>query len=213
MQARRVEGECIDGARERIGTKLTFEFAETDGEIAVRFSQRAGSSPSSSCTPCSTKWAMSLLRGKALIEKGAWHTAPHDPKVSCWFSPLPQASLPSRRPLESSRTTPSRKVPLGPSRSAAAFAQANTHDVTCSFCDVTQRWIAGRLFDDAVAESWAVKMIEAFSSHRFLRWKSTRPAENVRRSQMVVPVLPYGYRYSVGCSDDLTPHRKETARS
>ena len=81
----RVAWECLSGAPEWVGTKLTFELKEDSGETIVLFSQRGWREPVEFMHACSTKWAVFLMGFKALLEKGRGTPYPHDPAASRWF--------------------------------------------------------------------------------------------------------------------------------
>jgi uncharacterized protein YndB with AHSA1/START domain len=81
----RVVWECVAGAPEWVGTKLSFELKEDSGETVLLFSQRGWREPVEFMHACSTKWATFLMGLKALVEKGHGTPYPHDPPVSRWF--------------------------------------------------------------------------------------------------------------------------------
>jgi uncharacterized protein YndB with AHSA1/START domain len=74
----RVVWECIDGAREWIGTRLTFELKPVGGETKLLFAQRGWREQAEFMHYCSTKWAVYLVGLKALIETGNGTPYPRD---------------------------------------------------------------------------------------------------------------------------------------
>jgi uncharacterized protein YndB with AHSA1/START domain len=75
---RRVKWQCVDGAKEWIGTELTFELREENGVTVVLFAHRGWKEPVEFMHFCSTKWATFLLSLKALCETGAGAPYPDD---------------------------------------------------------------------------------------------------------------------------------------
>ncbi len=85
LSNRRVLWECVAGAPEWLGTRLSFDLSEQDGESIVLFAQRGWKEPVEFMHACSTKWGVFMLSLKALVETGRGTPYPHDPKVSRWF--------------------------------------------------------------------------------------------------------------------------------
>jgi uncharacterized protein YndB with AHSA1/START domain len=83
--SRRVVWDCVAGAPEWIGTRLSFELMETDGETVVLFAQRGWREQVQFMHACSTKWGSFLMSLKALIETGKGAAYPNDPRISRWF--------------------------------------------------------------------------------------------------------------------------------
>jgi uncharacterized protein YndB with AHSA1/START domain len=79
---RRVGWECVRGAPEWIGTKLTFALEESNGETTVLFAQRGWREEVRFMHYCSTKWAAYLIGMKAFIETGRGAPYPHDTPIN-----------------------------------------------------------------------------------------------------------------------------------
>lgn len=65
---KRVRWQCVDGAKEWIGTELTFDLREKDGTTVLLFAQRGWKEQVEFMHYCSTKWATYLLGLKKLCE-------------------------------------------------------------------------------------------------------------------------------------------------
>lgn len=70
VPGKRVQWECVDGAKEWIGTRVSFDLVEKDGATIVLFAQRGWKEPVEFMHYCSTKWAMYMVSLKWLLEKG-----------------------------------------------------------------------------------------------------------------------------------------------
>jgi uncharacterized protein YndB with AHSA1/START domain len=81
----RIAWDCIGGPPEWVGTRLTFDLAERDGETVLLFAQRGWREPVEFMHACSTKWAIFMLSIKSLVEKNRGTPYPNDPKASRWF--------------------------------------------------------------------------------------------------------------------------------
>ena len=81
LPGRRVAWECVDGAPEWIGTKLSFDLKEANGETKVLFAQRGWREQVDFMHYCSTKWAVYLVGLKALIETGRGTPYPRDTSI------------------------------------------------------------------------------------------------------------------------------------
>ncbi len=82
---RRVAWQCVAGAPEWTGTRITFDLTETNGETVVMFAQRGWREQVEFMYHCSTKWATFLLSLKDLPKRGAGRPAParrQDPRRS-----------------------------------------------------------------------------------------------------------------------------------
>ena len=75
---KRVRWQCVDGAKERIGTELSFELHDKDGATVLLFAQRGWKEQVEFMHYCSTKWATYLLGLKNLCEGGKGTPYPHD---------------------------------------------------------------------------------------------------------------------------------------
>lgn len=81
---REVRWRCVSGPPEWIGTDVTFELSEIDGDTIVLFGHRNWQQPGDFMAHCSTKWATFLLSLKALVETGQGRPAPDDLKIDNW---------------------------------------------------------------------------------------------------------------------------------
>ncbi|GAC1394001.1 MAG: hypothetical protein NVSMB47_02310 [Polyangiales bacterium] len=74
----RVAWKCIEGASEWVGTEITFELAEKDGETTVRFRHRGWSEASDFLAHCSYRWAYFLRSLKLYLQEGKGNPHPDD---------------------------------------------------------------------------------------------------------------------------------------
>ena len=77
VPGQRVQWRCVDGAREWIGTELTFDLKQENGRIIVLFAQRGWKEQVEFMHYCSTKWATYLLSLKSLCETGTGRPYPN----------------------------------------------------------------------------------------------------------------------------------------
>jgi uncharacterized protein YndB with AHSA1/START domain len=75
---RRVKWQCVDGAKEWIGTALTFDLREENGVTVMLFAQRGWEEQVEFMHYCSTKWGTYLLSLKSLCETGKGTPYPED---------------------------------------------------------------------------------------------------------------------------------------
>jgi uncharacterized protein YndB with AHSA1/START domain len=78
VPGKRVKWQCVDGAKEWIGTELTFELREEKESTIVLFAQRGWKEPVEFMHYCSTKWATYLVGLKSLCETGKGTPYPED---------------------------------------------------------------------------------------------------------------------------------------
>jgi len=78
VAGKRVKWRCVDGAKEWIGTEVTFDLKEENGTTVVLFAQRGWREPVEFMHYCSTKWATYLLGLKSLCETGKGNPYPND---------------------------------------------------------------------------------------------------------------------------------------
>ena len=81
----RVEWKCIKhaaNAAEWVGTHLSFDLAEKDGMVSVRFGHSGWKEASSFHAFCSMKWATFLLSLREALETGVGRPWPHDLQIS-----------------------------------------------------------------------------------------------------------------------------------
>jgi uncharacterized protein YndB with AHSA1/START domain len=75
---------CVDGPAEWIGTDITFQLSEQDGETIVYFGHRNWREPVDFMSHCSMKWATFLLSLREYVETGKGKPSPHDLKIDNW---------------------------------------------------------------------------------------------------------------------------------
>jgi len=78
VPGKRVKWQCVDGAKEWIGTELTFDLREEGGITVLLFAQRGWKAPVEFMHYCTTKWATYMLSLKALCETGGGTPYPDD---------------------------------------------------------------------------------------------------------------------------------------
>lgn len=85
MPAQRVVWECVAGAPEWIGTHVSFDLKETEGETKLVFAQRGWREQGEFMHYCSTKWAMYLVGLKTFLETGRGLPYPRDARITRHF--------------------------------------------------------------------------------------------------------------------------------
>lgn len=80
----RVEWEVTDGPAEWIGTHVTFDLQQEDGQTIVLFKHRGWREPVDFMAHCSTRWATFLLSLKQLVETGSGQPWPREVPISNW---------------------------------------------------------------------------------------------------------------------------------
>jgi uncharacterized protein YndB with AHSA1/START domain len=78
VPGQRVKWQCVDGAKEWIGTELTFDLNAREGGTVLLFAQRGWREQVEFMHYCSTKWAVFMLSLKALCETGSVRPYPDD---------------------------------------------------------------------------------------------------------------------------------------
>jgi len=81
---RRVLWEVVEGPKEWIGTKISWELKQEDTFSIVMFKHQGWKEPVEFMHHCSTKWAIFLMSLKSLVETGKGVPSPHDTKISNW---------------------------------------------------------------------------------------------------------------------------------
>ncbi len=76
--------EVVEGPKEWIGTKISWELKQEDGFSIVMFKHQDWKEPVEFMHHCSTKWAIFLMSLKSLVETGKGAPSPHDTKISNW---------------------------------------------------------------------------------------------------------------------------------
>jgi uncharacterized protein YndB with AHSA1/START domain len=75
-----VHWNCIEGADEWVGTNLSFDLTQNDGQTVVLFAHADWRDPSEFMAHCSARWAYFLLSLKSLLETGTGTPFPEDLK-------------------------------------------------------------------------------------------------------------------------------------
>jgi hypothetical protein len=75
---KRVRWQCVNGAKEWIGTELSFELKEQNGATVLLFAHRGWKEQVEFMRYRSTKWGTYLLGLKALCETGKGTPYPED---------------------------------------------------------------------------------------------------------------------------------------
>ncbi len=78
VRGRQVHWHCVDGAKEWIGTRLTFDLKREGDRTIVVFTQHGWKKQTDLLRYCNTKWATYLLSLKSLVEKGKGLPYPKD---------------------------------------------------------------------------------------------------------------------------------------
>jgi uncharacterized protein YndB with AHSA1/START domain len=79
-----VTWRCVDGPDEWMGTEITFNLSEQDGQIIIIFGHRNWREAIEFMAHCSTKWAVFLLSLREYVETGKGKPSPHDLKIDNW---------------------------------------------------------------------------------------------------------------------------------
>ena len=79
----RVRWRCVEGPPEWVGTTISFDLKENDGETVVLFTHADWREPVEFMHHCSTKWATFLIGLRSGLEGGAFTAAPdHEMRIS-----------------------------------------------------------------------------------------------------------------------------------
>ncbi len=81
---RHVLWQVIDGPKEWIGTRISFDLKQQGDWTIVLFKHRGWKEPVEFMHHCSTKWAVFLLSLKSLLETGKGAPHPNDIKLDSW---------------------------------------------------------------------------------------------------------------------------------
>ena len=76
--------ECLEGPPEWIGTKISFDLFEQDGQTIVLFGHRNWREAVEPTYHCSTKWAIFMLSLREFVETGKGRPSPDDIKIDNW---------------------------------------------------------------------------------------------------------------------------------
>jgi uncharacterized protein YndB with AHSA1/START domain len=79
-----VRWRCVDGPPEWIGTDVTFQLSQQDGQTIVLFGHRNWREAVEFTSHCSMKWAVFLLSLREYVETGKGRPSPHDLKIDNW---------------------------------------------------------------------------------------------------------------------------------
>jgi uncharacterized protein YndB with AHSA1/START domain len=80
----RVRWRCVDGPPEWIGTIVTFDLSEQDGQTIILFGHRNWAEAVEFMAHCSMKWAVFLLSLREYVETGKGRPSPGDLKIDNW---------------------------------------------------------------------------------------------------------------------------------
>lgn len=75
---------CIEGPEEWLGTDITFQLSEQDGQTIVLFGHRNWREAVEATYHCSMKWATFLLSLREYVETGTGKPSPNDLKIDNW---------------------------------------------------------------------------------------------------------------------------------
>jgi uncharacterized protein YndB with AHSA1/START domain len=81
---RRVLWEVVDGPKEWIGTKVSWDLKQEGDYAIVLFKHEGWKESVEFMHHCSTKWAVFLLSLKSLVETGKGAPDPNDIKIDNW---------------------------------------------------------------------------------------------------------------------------------
>ena len=82
--AKRVLWQVVDGPKEWIGTKVSFDLKQEGDYAMVLFKQQGWKEPVEFMHHCSTKWAIFLMSLKSLLETGKGAPSPNDVIIGDW---------------------------------------------------------------------------------------------------------------------------------
>lgn len=75
---------CVAGPEEWVGTEISFDLSEQDGQIIILFGHKNWREAVEFTAHCSTKWAVFLLSLRQYVETGKGSPSPHDLKIDNW---------------------------------------------------------------------------------------------------------------------------------
>lgn len=79
-----VQWRCVDGPGEWVGTDITFDLSEQDGQTIILFGHRNWREAVEFMAHCSMKWAVFLLSLREYLETGKGRPSPADLKIDNW---------------------------------------------------------------------------------------------------------------------------------
>jgi uncharacterized protein YndB with AHSA1/START domain len=75
---------CVEGPEEWIGTQISYDLSEQDGQVILLFGHRNWREPVEFMAHCSMKWAVFLLSLREYVETGKGKPSPADLKIDNW---------------------------------------------------------------------------------------------------------------------------------
>ena len=81
---KRVLWQVVDGPKEWIGTKISFDLKQNGDFTGVSFKHQGWKEPIEFMHHCSTKWASYMLSLKQFLETGTGSAFPDDVEISNW---------------------------------------------------------------------------------------------------------------------------------
>lgn len=79
-----VRWTCLEGPAEWVGTDITYQLSEQDGQTLVIFGHRNWREWVEFTAHCSMKWAVFMLSLREYVETGKGKPSPHDVKIDNW---------------------------------------------------------------------------------------------------------------------------------
>jgi len=79
-----VRWTCVEGPVEWVGTNITFDLYEQDGQVIIIFGHRGWREAVDFTAHCSMKWAVFLLSLRDYVETGKGKPSPNDIKIDNW---------------------------------------------------------------------------------------------------------------------------------
>jgi uncharacterized protein YndB with AHSA1/START domain len=79
-----VHWRCVEGPEEWLGTDITFQLSEQDGQTIVLFGHRNWREAVEATYHCSMKWATFLLSLREYVETGTGKPSLNDLKIDNW---------------------------------------------------------------------------------------------------------------------------------
>jgi uncharacterized protein YndB with AHSA1/START domain len=79
-----VKWQCVEGPGEWLGTEITFDLSEQDGQTIIIFGHRNWREAVEFTAHCSMKWAVFLLSLRDYAETGKGKPSPGDIKIDNW---------------------------------------------------------------------------------------------------------------------------------
>ena len=75
---------CVDGPEEWLGTDISFDLTEQDGQTIIIFGHRNWREAVEFTAHCSMKWATFMLSLREYVETGKGKPSPRDFKIDNW---------------------------------------------------------------------------------------------------------------------------------